>query len=66
VRELALTICEHAPITMSVTKEAVRRIAEQRRLVGGEDLVVKTYASRDFHEGARAFVEKRKPDWTGT
>ena len=66
VRELALLICEQAPITMAVTKEAVRRIAEQRRLTGGEDLVVKTYGSHDFHEGARAFVEKRKPNWTGT
>ena len=66
VRELALTLCDHAPITMAVTKEAVRRIAEQRRLTGGEDLVIKTYGSHDFHEGAKAFVEKRKPNWTGT
>jgi enoyl-CoA hydratase/carnithine racemase len=66
VRELALQLCEHAPITMAVTKEAVRRIAEQRRARGGEDLIAKTYTSNDFREGARAFVEKRKPNWTGT
>jgi enoyl-CoA hydratase/carnithine racemase len=67
VRELARTMCEHAPITMAVTKEFVRRIAEHRRgHLGGDDLVVKTYGSNDFHEGARAFVEKRKPNWTGT
>ena len=66
VRELAHTLCEHAPITMAVTKEAVRRIAEQRRARGGEDLIAKTYTSNDFREGARAFVEKRKPNWTGT
>ena len=66
VRELARQLCEHAPITMAVTKEAVRRIAEERRVRGGEDLVAKTYASNDFREGARAFLEKRKPNWTGT
>ena len=66
VRELARQLCDHAPITMAVTKEAVRRIAEERRVRGGEDLIAKTYTSNDFHEGARAFVEKRKPNWTGT
>ena len=65
VRELAEQLCEHAPITMAVTKEAVRRIAEQRRARGGEDLIARTYTSDDFREGARAFMEKRKPRWTG-
>jgi enoyl-CoA hydratase/carnithine racemase len=65
VRELAQTIAEHAPITLRVTKEAIRRIQEQRRARGGEDLIALTYTSLDFHEGVRAFLEKRKPRWTG-
>ncbi|MDP8921527.1 MAG: enoyl-CoA hydratase/isomerase family protein [Chloroflexota bacterium] len=63
--ELAEQIATYAPITLYVTKEAVRRIAEQRVGTGGEDLVELTYGSQDFHEGVRAFLEKRKPNWTG-
>jgi enoyl-CoA hydratase len=67
VRELAQAIAANAPWTIRVTKEAVRRLAEHRRLAAGadDDLVSACYASADFREGVAAFVDKRVPKFMG-
>jgi len=65
VKAIALEIADHAPITIQVTKESLRRIRDHRGLPDGDDLIARTYTSADFREGAAAFIEKRKPRWTG-
>jgi enoyl-CoA hydratase/carnithine racemase len=30
-----------------------------------EDVILSCYLSRDFREGVRAFLDKRKPEWEG-
>jgi enoyl-CoA hydratase len=64
VAALCERLAGHAPITLRVTKEAVRRVL-QAGLPDGEDLIGECYASADFREGVEAFVAKRPPRWTG-
>jgi enoyl-CoA hydratase/carnithine racemase len=63
---LARTLAGHAPITMAVTKEALRRLQARMGDENIDDLIRHTYGSADFREGMDAFLGKRPPKWTGT
>jgi len=61
---LCARLSTHAPITLQVTKDAMRRIVS-RSIADGEELTRRAYGSMDFHEGVAAFLEKRPPRWEG-
>jgi enoyl-CoA hydratase/carnithine racemase len=61
---LAERVAGHAPITLRVTKEALRRIREAN-VPDGADLVEEAYGSEDFRQGVAAFLDKRRHTWTG-
>jgi enoyl-CoA hydratase len=63
--ELARTVASHAPLTLRVSKEALRRIKERMTPEEDRDLILLCYMSRDFREGMDAFLHKRTPKWTG-
>ena len=63
--ELAKTLAGHAPLTLQVTKEALRRLQTKLGEENIDDLLRLAYGSADFREGMDAFLQKRAPKWTG-
>lgn len=69
-REMAATIAGNAPLSIAVMKEQLRVLAGAKPVsprgfekVQGLRRIV--YDSHDYHEGIRAFKEKRKPVYLG-
>jgi enoyl-CoA hydratase/carnithine racemase len=66
VLAIATQIASNAPLTIRATKEMTRRLMEVRSPGQGDaDLIEMCYMSADFKEGVDAFLNKRKPQWTG-
>jgi enoyl-CoA hydratase/carnithine racemase len=68
VREFADTIAANAPLTVNSVKFIVGEVlkdASERDLAKCAALVQACFASRDYVEGRRAFMEKRKPVFAG-
>jgi enoyl-CoA hydratase len=64
VAELCDKLTHHAPVTMRVSKEAIRRLIHAE-LPDDHDLVRQAYGSEDFRRGVRAFVDKKEAEWIG-
>jgi enoyl-CoA hydratase/carnithine racemase len=63
--ELAQLLATHAPLTLRVTKEGLRRLRNDGPGAADHDLIETAYMSADFKEGMEAFLAKRPPQWEG-
>jgi len=69
VKNYAETIASNAPLTINATKFIVGETLKDpsdRNLKRCAELVEKCFKSADYQEGRKAFMEKRKPAFTGT
>jgi enoyl-CoA hydratase/carnithine racemase len=69
VKDYAETIGGNAPLTVDAVKYIVGQVVtpeSKRDLQKCADLVAECFASNDYKEGRKAFMEKRKPAFTGT
>jgi enoyl-CoA hydratase len=68
VRDYAATIAANAPLTVASIKTLVAQALKdesQRDTRLCEDVVAGCFASADYVEGRQAFMQKRKPQFTG-
>jgi len=69
VKKYAETIGDNAPLTIATTKFVISQVVKedsQRDLAKCGAMVTRCFESKDYVEGRRAFMEKRKPVFTGS
>ena len=69
VKDYADTIAGNAPLTIKAVKATVAEVVKEdgkRDIRRSAALVEACFTSRDYEEGRKAFMEKRKPVFTGS
>ncbi len=67
-RELAATLAANSPASLLSTKRLLRMYSHaelDQQIAAAVDENARLRTTHDFREGVTAFLEKRKPNWTG-
>jgi enoyl-CoA hydratase len=67
-RELAARIAVNAPLALAATKRVIVESADwqsSERFAKQGEIINPVFMSKDAMEGAAAFAEKRRPEWSG-
>jgi len=67
-RELATTLADNSPASLAATKRLLRTYSHaelDQQIAAAVDENARIRTTHDFREGVTAFLEKRKPNWTG-
>ena len=65
IQDLAALVSENAPLTLKASKRAIDALAGRQISDDLGELAAACFASADYAEGQLAFLEKRKPRFTG-